>query len=437
MSKNVVNTIIIGFALFASFFGAGNLIFPPAIGLAAGKQWGMALTGFTISGVILPILAFVAIVRTGGTEEGIVSEMGRGFSLFFITVVMLCTSLLIAIPRTAAVTHSLGLETIFGPFPQIVTSCVYFVLVYYVALNPSTVVEKVGKYLTPILLLIMLVIVIKGILSPLGVPVNTGTYSAMRTGFIDGYQTLDVFGGLVFSGAVFAAVVALQPDKSMQIKMAYGCALVAGLGLFVIYGGLIYLGATGSGMFAKDMSNTDLLIALIDALFKGSGPMALAFAAIFACITTAISLAAGASYFFSRVTNGQLSYKFNVAMICIVSLLISTLGIEKIIRYAVPILVFIYPTAIVMVLLNVFRFNFINKGTFLGAGYCTLLIGFFEMLEAAGLSQGFIAYITPAIGLFPYAEHGFAWAAPALASGIIGTIYYNNLKRKENASRVE
>jgi LIVCS family branched-chain amino acid:cation transporter len=429
-SKNVMNTVIIGFALFTSFFGAGNLIFPPAIGLAAGKEWGMALLGFTLSGVILPVLAFVAIVRAGGKEEGIVSEMGKRFSLFFITVVMLCTSLLIAIPRTAAVTHSLGVETIFGPSPQILTSFIYFALVFCVALNPSTVIQKVGKYLTPFLLSIMIIIIVKGFISPLDVPIDTNLKNALGKGFVDGYQTLDVFGGLVFSGVIFAAIVALQPDRSTQMKMAYGCAIVAGLGLFVIYGGLIYLGATGSNVFDSDIGNAALLVALIGALFKGLGPQALAFAVTFACITTAISLTAGASYFFSRVTKGYLSYTINVNIICYVSLLISTLGIDAIIRYAVPILVFIYPTAIIMVLLNVFRFRFINRGTFLGAGYCALTIGFFEMLEVSGLGQSFTAYIKPAIELIPLAEHGFAWAVPALVCGIIGTIYYNKIKNE-------
>jgi LIVCS family branched-chain amino acid:cation transporter len=425
-NKNFMYTIIIGFALFASFFGAGNLIFPPAIGLAAGKQWSMSLLGFTISGVLLPILAFIAIVRVGGNEEGIVSDMGKTFSILFITAVMLCTSLLIAVPRTAATTHSLGIETIIGgEARQIWTSIIYFIIVYYIALNPSTVVEKVGKYLTPILLIIMITIIVKGIFFPLSAPIDTGVKSALRTGFIDGYQTLDVFGGLVFSGAVFAAIVAIEPDYKTQLKMAYGCAFTAGMGLFVIYGGLIYLGATATGMgiFDLEMGNAHLLIGIINELFRGIGPMALALAAIFACLTTAISLTAGASHFFNRMTNGKLPYKLNVSIICIGSLLISTIGLDAIIKFAVPILVFIYPTAIVMVLLTVFRSRVMNRGTFIGAGYVTLIVGFFDMLTTVGLEAEYVQLV---FGMFPLAEHGFAWLVPAVICGTLGTLYFRN-----------
>jgi LIVCS family branched-chain amino acid:cation transporter len=375
----------------------------------------------------------VAIVRAGGTEEGIVSEMGKTFSILFTIVVMLCTSLLIAVPRTAAVTHVIGIETLFGPTPQILTSSVFFAIVFYLSLNPSTVVEKVGKYLTPVLLIIMAIIIVKSIIYPLGVPADIDILSAFRSGFIDGYQTLDVFGGLVFSGTVYAAVVALNPgNRDIQAKMAYGCAIIAGLGLLFIYGGLIYLGATGSDMFENNMGNAALLVALLDTLFKGLGPLALAFAVIFACLTTAISLTAGASHFFSRVTKGKLQYKVNVVIICVVSLLISTLGIDTIIEYAVPILVFIYPTAIVMVLLNVFRFSLINKGTFIGAGYSTLVIGFIEMLSTMGIEKSIIPHITATVERLPFAVHGFAWAAPAVICGVFGTLYYGLGKKKNS-----
>ena len=418
---SISSTLIIGFALFASFFGAGNLIFPPVIGLAAGKNWIMALIGFALSGVLLPVLSFAAVVRSGGNEEGIASEMGRVFSLLFISVIMLCTSLLIAVPRTAATTHELGIVTIFGDISQVWTSSVFFLIVLYLSLNPSTVVETIGKYLTPALLIIMSVIIVKGIISPISTP-TAGIRDAFRKGFVDGYQTLDVFGGLVFSGAVFAAVASHLPDnRRAQMKMAYGCAIVAGMGLLFVYGGLLYLGATGSQMMDREMEHAELIVTLIDQLFRSWGPIALAVATIFACLTTAIGLTAGASYFFNRVTQGKLPYKFNVTIICTVSFLFSNLGISAIIGYAVPILVFIYPTAIVLVLLNVFRCRFFNRGTFLGAAYSTLFFGFLEMLPILGVK---IDVILSVMETFPFAAHGFVWAIPALICGVIGTVLY-------------
>jgi LIVCS family branched-chain amino acid:cation transporter len=184
---------------------------------------------------------------------------------------------------------------------------------------------------------------------------------------------------------------------------------------------LLYLGSTGTAIFSPNTPHTALLIGFIDKLFGSLGHQALAFAAVFACLTTAIGLTAGASNFFRRLTRGRLPYKFNVVVICAVSLLISTLGVDAIVRYAAPVLICIYPTSIVLVLLNVFRCPLINKGTFLGAAYSTLLVGFFEMLPALGFP---IDRTFSVFEILPFATHGFAWTAPAVAFGVLGTLLY-------------
>ncbi|MCL2010691.1 MAG: branched-chain amino acid transport system II carrier protein [Synergistaceae bacterium] len=423
----ITHTIIMGFALFSAFFGAGNLIFPPAIGLLAGREWGPALFGFLLSGVLLPVLSFTAAVRVGEKEDGITSDMGKTFSILFTSVIMLCTGLLISVPRTAATAHELGVITIAGPSPQILTSCVYFVIVAYFSINPSTVMEKLGKYLTPVLLIVLAVIIVKGVLRPLGVPTDTGVPGAFvfQSGFIDGYQTMDVFGGFVIAGAIMATISKLQPDdRRAQSAVAYGCAALAGLGLLLVYGGLLYIGATGSGMLDGDMGNVDILIALVDGLFQDYGSLALACVAIFACLTTAIGLAAGTSFFFSQVTQGKLPYKVCVIANCVISAWLSVMGVDAIIHYAEPILAFIYPAAIVLVLLNVFRCRWMNRGTFLGATYCTLVVGFADMIAIPGENEGIGAYMTSVIEVLPFSALGLAWAVPAIVCGILGTLYY-------------
>lgn len=415
--NNVIKTIIISFALFASFFGAGNLTLPSAIGLMAGREWGWALLGFTMSVALLPFLSFVAVARAGGTEEGIASGMGRAFSIFFTSVMILCTSLLVTVPRTAAVVHELGAVTIFGPIPQVLTSCIFFAMVICLSLNPSTVVEKVGKYLVPVFVLIMAVVIVKGVFYPIDIPADTGVHRALvlRSAFLDGYQTLNVFGGLVFSGAVFAAIAEHQPyNRRAQAMMVCGVAVLTGLSLFIIYGGLIYLGATGSGLFNIRMGYAAVLAALIDSLlFDGLGLPALIIATIFICSATAVGLTAGVSYFFSRVTDDRLSYRNCVVVFCAISLLISTIEADATTRYAVLILTLIYPATIVLILLNVFRCCLMNRGTFLGAGGSALVVSFLTMLPAA----------VPVIGAIPLSVHGLAWIVPAVICGILGTIF--------------
>lgn len=418
---NISRTIIIGLALFASFFGAGNLIFPPAIGIAAGSGWHLALTGFVISGVILPVLSFVAVARANGTEEGVTAEMGKTFSYIFISIIMLCISLVVAVPRTAATTHELGLVPLFGPLPRILTAAVYFAIVLYFSINRTTAIEKIGKYLTPILVMILAVIVVESFRRPIGIPGDTGLVNPFRKGFLDGYQTLDVFGGLVFSGAIFATIKSYVPDdRKTQIRMALGCTLIAGLGLFFVYGGLLHLGSTGTGQFAADMERPALLVGLINKLLGHIGPQSLACATIFACLTTAIGLTTGASYFFDRVTKGRLPYKINAVFICVASLFLSLGGVDKIIGYTVPILTFIYPATIVLVLLTVFRCRFINRGTFRGAVYVTLLIGLLQVLPTVGVH---IPAVTNLLNDLPLASDGFAWVTPAVLFGVLGTLF--------------
>jgi len=421
--RNVINSIIIGFALLACFIGAGNLVFTPAIGLIAGREWQLALFGFALPGVLLPVMAFVAVVRAGGTE-GVASEMGKTFSILFTTVAVLCTSLLAAAPRAAATIHELGVTAIFGPVPQILTTLVFFAAVLCLSLNPSAVVKIIGKYLAPVLLTIMAAVIVKGAVCPIDIPADTGIprLFALRSGFMDGYRTMDAFAGLIFSGAIFAAIAAFsanQPNSRAQIIMACGATVVAGLGFLFICGGLIYLGAAGSGMFDVNIGDAAILAGLFGAIFKWFGPFALACAAILASLATVVGLTAGASSFFSRVTKEKLPYKTGVVIICAASLLASILGDDATMRYAVQILTLLYPAAIVLIGFNVIRCCIINRGTFLGGVYAALIVSFLEAFPAV---VG--PYITSTIRVLPFFIHGLAWITPAIICGILGTIFY-------------
>jgi len=252
------------------------------------------------------------------------------------------------------------------------------------------------------------------------------------------YQTLIAFGGLIFSGVVYAAIAALTeslPDnRGARILMAFGCALVAGLVLLFIYGGLIYLGAAGSGLFDVRISNAAFLSALFEKLFKSFGAPVFAFAAVLASLAAAVGLTVGVSCFFSRATKGRLPYKAIVIIICFVGLLISTLRINAITRCAVQVLIFLLPAASILVFLNVFRCPIIvNRGTFLGAVYSALAVSFLDMLPVLGIKGGIGAYMTSAIDALPFSVPGFTWVAPAMACGVFGTLCYGFFKAKKKS----
>lgn len=427
MSKNSKAVMVIGFALFASFFGAGNLIFPPSIGIAAGNQWPIAMAAFILSGVILPICSFIAVSKGNGTEEGIAKELGPVVSKVIIALVMVCGSLIIVIPRTAAVTYEMGIKTFIPSLPQIVCSIVYFLIVLLFSFNQSTVIDKIGKFLTPFLLAAMSIIVIKGIINSIGTPTDVDATNVFANSFVGGYQTLDAIGAIAFSGAIMSAIVGKgYTDLREQRSIAFKCALVAGVGLLFIYGGLCYIGATGSGTFSTDMTNTELLLALIQALMGTTGMKILSVAVTFACLTTAIGATAGFASFFARVTNNRITYKSGVIVTVVCGILISTLSVDQIVSMALPILLTIYPVVIVLILLGMVN-QYIpcgKKGIYIGAVYSTFAISLLETI-ASYVSMHALSNLLIAL---PLSSYGFTWFVPAVICGTVGFISTKNKK---------
>lgn len=428
--KNIQDLLVVGFALFATFFGAGNLIFPPSIGLAAGSSWSVALTGFFLAGIVLPVLAFIAVSKTGGTLESIADKVSPKFGKIYGIIVMTCIGVMVAIPRTGATTHELGIHPIFPQVSPIITSLIFYGLTIYFAINPTKVIDKIGKILTPVLLLIMFIIIIKGIITPLSSPANTGLENVFSKGFIDGYQTADALTGLVTSGVIVAAILAKgYTDKKIKGKMITLCGIIAGLALFLIYGGLVYIGATGAGVFPNDIEKTNLLIGLVQKIMGNSGLTFLGIAVIFACLTTSVGVSAAVADFYSRLTNNRLSYKTAIILISVISGIIANVGVEAIVNLAMPVLLVIYPISIVLIIMGLFNQYIPNRGAYIGATYCTLFISLFDTMGMLGIK-------TPVISSFinhlPFANMGFSWLVPAVVGFIAGMFVYKKTIIKDS-----
>ncbi|MEG0371090.1 MAG: branched-chain amino acid transport system II carrier protein, partial [Clostridium sp.] len=210
MNKSIKDIIIVGFALFAMFFGAGNLIFPPTLGLATGDAWLPGMIGFLVTGIGLPLLGILAASKAGGSLEDVGNKVNGTFSRIFAVAIMLSIGPLFAIPRTAATTFEIGVQPFFGQSSTLmvaIVSIIFFAVTVYFSINPSTVVEKVGKILTPVLLISLLVIIVKGIFSPMGDPISTGIEGSFGRGFTDGYNTMDALASMVFAGIVIGYFV--------------------------------------------------------------------------------------------------------------------------------------------------------------------------------------------------------------------------------------
>lgn len=431
MSKTVQHSLLVGFALFAIFFGAGNLIFPPSIGNASGSEWIIALIGFCVTGIVLPLLAVIAILNAGGKFEYLTRPISPWFYKVFNLLLMVGIGMFVTIPRMSATTHELGVHQLFPGVPSIVTIIVFFAICFYFAMDKSNVIDKIGKVLTPLLVIILLFIVGKGIFDPIGVPEVSNIKNAFSNAFISAYQTGDVVTG-IFCAPIFIAAIASYGYKGKQArKMAITGTIIAGLGLLVVYGGLLFLGASGSGLFPTDIGDTALVSALIDISLGGFGAIALAIAIALACLTSAIGVIAVIADFLNDLTKEKLSYRSWVLIICVTGVVIGSFGVENIVNYTMPIFIALYPVAIVLVILGTFR-NFVpNAGSYRGTILLTFIVSLIETVSSLGVQ---VPLLSTFVTELPLSSDGFSWLVPAIVGFLIGTILHKSKDQKSDST---
>lgn len=425
MSKIMQHTIIVGLALFAIFFGAGNLIFPPSIGNSAGVSWISALMGFSLTGVILPVLAVYAIYNTGGTVEALTRPIGNWFYKAFNTVMMVCIGMVVTIPRMSATTHELGVSQIIPTIPLLVSVLAFFAICFYFAMDQSNVIDKIGKWLTPVLVIILIILIGKGVLDPIGAAVHTEAKNVFANAIIAAYQTGDVGTGILCAPIFLAAIVSYGYKGKQSKKVALGGMVIAAIGLIAVYGGLLYLGATSSGIITNPGSDTELLASIAYRVIGNLGKALLAICVVFACLTSAIGVMVISSQFLNELTKEKLGYKTWVLIMCIVGATIGSLGVGAIVEITLPIFLVIYPVIIVLVLLGAFDHLVPNAGAYKGTVLFAFLVSVVETISSYGIT---IPGVTKLILHLPLQSSGFAWAVPSIIGFILGAFLHRVLK---------
>jgi LIVCS family branched-chain amino acid:cation transporter len=428
MNKKFKDTLLIGAALFAMFFGAGNLIFPPSIGIASGDKWLMSLIGFILTGIGLPVLGIIAVAKAGGTINDLASRVHPLFSKILGSIVILAIGPLLAIPRTGATVFEIGIQPIWGNISPIIVSVVYFSITLFFVIKPSGIMDKIGKILTPILLVVTLSIVIKGILNPIGSPVSTNIALPFTNGFTSGYQTMDALASIVMAAIVLISLIEKgYTEKKEQISMTMKAGLIAGTGLLVIYGGLLYLGACSSGIYSSDISKSELIVNITNLVLGNLGQISMCIVVSAACLTTSIGLTAVVGNYFSELSNNKISYKSIVIFTTLFSAVMAVAGVEQIVKLAVPLLVLVYPVAMVLIVLGLFDQFIPNKNVYRGAVAGALIIGLFDGFSATNIE---IQFIHSAIAKLPLASSGFAWVLPSLILGLLGSLIPQKRKKE-------
>jgi LIVCS family branched-chain amino acid:cation transporter len=425
MKNSTKHSIVIGFALFAMFFGAGNLIFPPSLGKAAGNAFFASIIGFLITGVGLPLAGVIACAKINGTYDKMANRVGKKFAIITGIALILVIGPLFAIPRTAATTFELGIHPIFPSVSQNIAVILYFAITLAFVLKPSSIIDNIGKILTPALLLMLAIIIFKGIIDPIGPIVNTSYKGGLSKALIEGYQTMDAMASVIFAGIIISSVKSKGYENANDImRMTIKSALVSVAGLAFVYGGLMYLGTQTSTLFPADIARTQLVTQIVKLDLGSIGAVILSLCVALACLTTAIGLLASGAEFFANVSNNKVSYKTAAVIMATVSGLIATKNVDSIITLAGPVLQILYPIVIVLIVITLLGDKVKSNRVVAITTYTALIISILDTINGIyPNSIGFLKFI-------PLASVGFSWFIPTLLAFVISNI---SIKPKEDA----
>ncbi len=424
--------LALGFMTFALFLGAGNIIFPPSAGMAAGEFIWRAALGFLLTGVGLPLLTVVALARVGGGMDRLTAPLGKFAGTVLAVAVYLAIGPLFATPRTAVVSFEMGIAPFSGNsgMPLFIYTLVFFAAMLFLVLNPGQLVNRIGKFITPVLLAALLVLGGAEIFAPAGEvgAVNESYRGApLIKGFLEGYLTMDTLGALVF-GIVIATAIrdrgVTEPALVTRYSMIAG--VIAAIGLSLVYLALFYLGATSQGIAGGAENGVQILTTYVQHTFGTPGSLLLAVVITLACLTTAVGLTTACGEFFSALL--PVSYRSVVIVFALFSLLVANQGLTQLISVSVPVLVGLYPLAIVLVALSLLdRFWLSSSRVFVPVMAVTLVFGVVDGLAAAGLGSWVPALFTQ----LPLADQSMGWLVPVLVMLVLAVVTDRLLGRAE------
>ncbi|MBS4179400.1 branched-chain amino acid transport system II carrier protein [Bacillus sp. FJAT-49731] len=415
--------------LFALFLGAGNIIFPPKLGQMAGDNFAISMIGFLITGVGLPLLAVIAIAKSGRDLESIAGRVHPIFGAVFTMIVYLSIGPFFGIPRTATVSYEIGIV----PFlPEAIKNTgwtlalftiMFFIITILFAMNPTKLVDRIGKILTPVLLIVIALLALKSFITPMGpmgAPIDSYVGNAFFESFVQGYLTMDVIAALVFGIVVINALKneGVRESKSL-IKATVIAGVIAAAGLSLVYLSLGYIGATSIEAIGVQENGGAILALASKVLYGPSGTIILALTIMFACLTTSIGLVSACAQYFEKLMP-KISYTTFVFIFGGFSAFVANVGLTKLIQISVPVLLMVYPLAIVLMLLSFIDKSFERSPIVYSLALIgTAIVSIFDGLKAADI---LIPSIDNILSILPLYEQGIGWLVPAIVGGLIGLL---------------
>ena len=396
------------------------------LGYETSSSWTLTMLAFIITGVGFPFLGILSVSIAGNGIKDFANRVSPTFSKIFAIISILAIGPMLAIPRTGATAYEItflynGME---NPIYKYIYLICYFGIVILFSLRANKVIERVGKILTPILLILLFLIIIKGIFFA-NLSVKPDVYPhAFKKGFLEGYQTMDTIASIAYAGIILKAIKnGRNLTQKQEFSFLIKAGLVAILSLALIYGGFALVGAKMHSVLATN-DKIELLVKTTSYLLGNYGNLVLAICVAGACLTTAIGLIATVGEFFSSITSFK--YEKIVAFTVIISFLLSILGVESIIRISVPILVFIYPIIISLIVLNLFGKYIKNDYVYKGVVLFTGIIGLIESLDSLGIKN---YYTDSVLEILPFSDYGLTWLFPGLVGYILFSFMFRKVKK--------
>ncbi|KLV04504.1 branched-chain amino acid transporter [Photobacterium aquae] len=403
---------------FAFFLGAGNIIFPPQAGLAAGEHMLPAMFGFLSTAVGLPLIAIIAVAIAGGGWKGLTRDLPPAVATLMAVLIFIIIGPAFAAPRTGLVAYEMAVKPFIADAGQMsltVFSVVFFAVALFFAWSRGKLIDLIGKFLTPALFAVLAILAVAVFINPQGdILAAQGDYvdMAFTKGFLEGYNTMDTFAALMF-GMLIVDVIrskGITDEKATCTYLIYA-GLIAAAGLAFVYISLFYLGATSSAVAAGADNGGAILAAYVSALFGPVGQIILSAIVLLACLTTAVGLISACSDYFSSLT--KLSYEKWAIILAVVCAVVANVGLSQLISLSIPVLFALYPVAVALVALTFVRRWLPNPRMAYRVVLSVSLL--FSLIDAGK----FIGIDMSVLKFLPLFDYGMAWALPTALAMVV------------------
>jgi LIVCS family branched-chain amino acid:cation transporter len=419
----------VGFMLFAFFLGAGNIIFPPLAGQFAGEHVLSAMGGFLLTAVGLPLVSIIAVALAGGSWFHLTKDLPAKLATLMAVLIFIVIGPMFATPRTGLVAYEMAIKPLFkgaDSFPLSLFSVVFFTIAALFSWYQGRLIDYIGKFLTPILFIGLIVVAIGVFYHPLGTLLSArGDYlsTPLTKGFLEGYNTMDTFAALMFGMLMVDALKGKGiTDSKATTKYLIVAACIAAGGLAFVYISLFYLGATSTAIAGGVDNGAAILSLYVQALFGPFGQIILSVIVFLACLTTAIGLVSSCSDYFSTLS--PFSYRTWVLINSVACGVVANVGLSQLIALSIPVLFALYPVAIALVALTFLRPLLPNPRI---AYRVVLLISFlFALVDAARISGVDVS----SFRALPLFDMGMGWVLPTAGTLVM---MFCMPKRRERA----